>query len=82
MGRAKIEHKRKRLNLSLPLSSYVVMEKLKAQTEATSLTEVICRALVLYKTVADSQKSGHPIMVKNGDREEQLLVVGVNQKRT
>ena len=64
-----------RLNLALSPVVYKKLTKLKKQTTASSLTEVIARALALYESVVDQEKNGAHLVVKKGNRTSDVLVL-------
>ena len=67
---------RVRLNLELSHQVYEQMQTLQKRSDATSLTEVIRRALALYDVITEHLSDGGRIILrhKNGDEENVRLV--------
>ena len=67
---------RVRLNLELSKQVYDQMQTLQKRSDATSLTEVIRRALALYDVITEHVSGGGRIILrhKNGDDENVRLV--------
>ena len=65
-----------RLNLELSRQVHDQMQTLQKRSDATSLTEVIRRALALYDVITEHLSSGGRIILrhKNGDEENVRLV--------
>lgn len=65
-----------RLNLEVSPHVRERLERLREDTEAESLTEVIRRALAVYESLAEVAGSTKRIIIrdKNGDERELLLV--------
>ena len=58
----------RRLNLVVPASTAQRLERLKEQTSASSITEVIKAALLVYATVVDQLEDGRQFYTKrDGD---------------
>ena len=50
------------------------LERLKAQTEADSLTEVIRRALAVYELLLEQKQAGWETIVRRDDSERSVLI--------
>jgi hypothetical protein len=67
---------KKRLNLELDEATYRVLERLKSDTGAASLTEVIRRAAALHKEITDRRRVGAKFVFRyEGGEEVELLVL-------
>ncbi len=64
-----------RLNLEVSRSVRDRLERLKDETEADSLTEVIRRALATYELLWDQHKQGGQAIVRRDGIERELLIV-------
>ena len=51
------------------------IERLRASTEAESLTEVIRRALAIYERLIELSESEHDIVIRGKDGDEQTLML-------
>ncbi len=51
------------------------MEKIKDETDADSLVEVIRRSLAVYESLIKAQGDGASIIIRNGKKEQELLLV-------
>ena len=60
-----------RLNLEMTVKVKENLERLREQTDAQSFTEVIRRALALYRSLLDYKNTGAQIILrtKDGDRD-------------
>lgn len=67
--------KKARLNLELDGATKKRLDLLKTSTDATSITEVIRRALRLYEIVTDLQKNGGKLFMKKGKDEVEVIVL-------
>jgi predicted transcriptional regulator len=65
----------KRLNLELPKVLYLRIKELEGLSESTSLSEVLRKALSAYDVLLREQKSGKRIVIKDGNREREVLLV-------
>ena len=54
----------KRITLEVPDSVRERLDKLKAQSEAASITEVVRRALTVYELLLDADMSGGSVLTK------------------
>ncbi len=64
-----------RLNLEVSKSVRERMERLKDETEADSLTEVIRRALAVYELLWEQRKDGWETLVRRDGTERSVLIV-------
>ncbi len=64
-----------RLNLEVSKSVRERMERLKDETEADSLTEVIRRALAVYELLWDQRKDGWETVVRRNGTERSVLII-------
>ncbi len=62
-----------RLNLELTTAVKEQLEGLQRTSNATSLTEVIRRALALYDLVTEHTSQGGDIILRNRDKTEERL---------
>lgn len=67
------EAARARLSLDLDLRSKNQIESLRLRTGATSLTEVIKKALALYDLVQEHTDNGGALILRNADGTEERL---------
>lgn len=75
MPRPKRTEERTRLNLDLTERVRDRLERLRDETEADSLTEVIRRALHVYDVMVHGAKNGTIILRKPNGEEIQLLLI-------
>jgi hypothetical protein len=73
----RIGKQREGRRLSLETSDAVRqrMEKLRDETDADSITEVIRRALAVYECLWDETKRGSQIIVRSGKKEREVLLI-------
>ena len=64
-----------RVSLDFPMQVKTILEDIRAQTGASSVTEVIKRALAVYKAIVEIQAAGETIRVRDADGEERQLVI-------
>ena len=64
-----------RLNLEVSKSVRERMERLRDETEADSLTEVIRRALAVYELLWEQRKEGGEAFVRRDGIEHSVLIV-------
>lgn len=64
-----------RLNLEISPQVRDRIERLRASTEAESLTEVIRRALAIYERLIELSESEHDIVIRGKDGDEQTLML-------
>lgn len=69
--------KKIRLNLDLTATVKDQLDKLQIRTEASSLTEVIRRALAVYDLMIEQEEMNGKIFLedKNGERERLRIIV-------
>ena len=66
---------KKRLNLELSQSVRERLERLRDETEADSLTEVIRRALAVYDLLWEQRKKGWETVIRRDSSERTVLIV-------
>lgn len=64
-----------RLNLEVNPAVRDRLERLKDNTEAESLTEVIRRALAVYETLVNLSADHHEIVIRTGDGDDTPLIL-------
>ena len=64
-----------RLNLEVSQPIRERLERLKDETEADSLTEVIRRALAVYELLWNQHKQGAQAIVRQDGTERELIIV-------
>ena len=64
-----------RLNLEMSLVVRQRLERLRDETDADSLSEVIRKALAVYEYLWDAKSSGASLLVKDDSREKELLLL-------
>jgi hypothetical protein len=62
-----------RLNLTLNPDSKNELEKLRAETQKSSLVDVIRAALAVYKVIVEHQRGGGRVVFRNPDNSEETL---------
>jgi hypothetical protein len=77
MARAASDGRKVRLTIDLPARSRERLERLREETEADSLTEVIRRALAVYEQLQRTQRHGGAIILRsrNGLPDRELVIV-------
>lgn len=75
MPRPKSTTRRVRLNLDMAECVRDQLEKLRLQTRAESMAEVIRRALAVYDLVIDERAKGGAIILRHADGKEETLVM-------
>ena len=66
---------RVRLNLEVQQDVKDRLDELQERTHASSLTEVIRRALALYNLVVDDQGDGGKVVLQNRDGSSETLTI-------
>lgn len=64
-----------RLHLELTSSTRQRLEKLKATTQADSLSEVLRRALIIYEFLCLERSNGSRIVVKDSTSEREVVLL-------
>ena len=64
-----------RLNLTLSVEAKRQLEKLKKETKADTLTEVIRKAIKLYDVAMQCEKNGEQLVLKSDKGEKKILVL-------
>lgn len=67
--------KKIRINIDMHLETKVELEELKTKTRADSMSEVMRRALSLYKLVVDAQDEGLPVVLQIGEKKHDLFIL-------
>ena len=67
--------KKYRVSLDFPIQVKDTLEEIRDRTGATSVTEVIKRALAVYKVISEILAEGETIRVRGKDGEERQLVI-------
>jgi len=67
------EPEKRRLNLALPPKTHAELEALAVQTDATSVSEVIRRALGLYSLAVEHQSKGGSLVFQHPDGRTETL---------
>lgn len=67
--------KKDRLSLEFSEGTKDSFEKLKEKCGASSISEVVRRALVIYEYLLDQQKSGGRIITEHPDRPNEVIRV-------
>ena len=75
MPRPKHSGKTRRLNLMITEEADDRLQRLKEQSEALSMTEVIVRALAAYEVLLDARDDRANIIIRDDDGERQLIVI-------
>lgn len=75
MARPKVNHGAKsRLTLEFPTTIRALMDKIKKVTNASSITEVIRRALVVYDILLHNQNSGAEIIIRKDGKDTTFIL--------
>jgi hypothetical protein len=75
MPRASHEGEIKRLNLELNKAVFDRIAEVGRLTGATSTSEVLRRALTVYEALVRAQRAGERLIMTNGSREREFLVL-------
>ena len=68
----------KRMTLVLPARTADRLDRLQALTDASSATEVILNALLVYEVIAEAAQDGGVLMHRNARGHEQILPVCID----
>jgi len=68
-----VKEDRKRITLEIPATARNQMDELMTSTNATSVAEVVRRAIVLYDMVTTHQRSGGAVLLKYPDHVVETL---------
>ena len=68
--------KKARLNLELDHKTKTLLDRLKIDTEASSLTDVIRRSLTLYHLITEHASTGGAVILRMGDHDREIIVLG------
>jgi hypothetical protein len=69
----KAENGKSRLNLALSPTVYNRLKALEQETGATSMTDVIAKALALYDCIIDQKKAGHRVLIEDDKKNHREL---------
>ncbi len=67
-------NKKSRLTIDLAVEVRENLNRMKDETHADSLVEVVRRAIVLYGVIHQAQKDGHKIIRREGDKDTELVI--------
>lgn len=68
----------KRVSLVLPARTIERLERLQSLTDASSQTEVIRNALLVYEVIADAAQDGARLMQRTREGQYQLLPISID----
>lgn len=71
--------KTNRINMVVNDDIKALLNELKNDTKARSLTDVFVRSLAVYKMLVDAQNEGHALFVheKNGEIKHEIKIIGL-----
>ena len=72
------EKSAKRLTLVFPERTYDRIERLRDLTDASSSTEVIRNALMVYEVIANAAQSGSTLLQRSANGQYQILPISVD----
>lgn len=75
MARPKRPTPVRRLNLEIPEAQNQRLETLKEKTEATSLTQVIQKALAVYDLVMAEKLKGSTVIIRDAEGRDRELIL-------
>ena len=64
-----------RLTLEVSASVRARMNRLRDRSDATSITEVLRRALATYEVLLDTNDAGHDIIVRSPEGDSRLVLL-------